>query len=227
MYITLTNPTLFFHPYKAVGEFLFYLFFINQRKSEYESCIDIESYILTQARIISLNAYRTQHEIIGCPQGSSPQIIADKNMGKLAGFLAILSQSGKIELSFHPIAETELTSHHIAIQQMDMLRTLPCHLPRQIVTVSYSTCIILINGWYGTAKQEAALEFRKQIESGIETYGTFSLKSSLAKRITIGIMYSVIRMQNALNLNAAATGREIAAVVSIHHNRCKVVQKMV
>ena len=29
MYITLTNPTLFFHPYKAVGEFLFYLFFIT------------------------------------------------------------------------------------------------------------------------------------------------------------------------------------------------------
>ena len=71
MYITLTNPTLFFHPYKAVGEFLFYLFFINQRKSEYETCIDIESYILTQARIISLNAYRTQYEIIGCSQGSS------------------------------------------------------------------------------------------------------------------------------------------------------------
>ena len=45
-----------------------------------------------------------------------------------------------------------------------MLRTLPCHLPRQIVTVSYSTCIILINGRYGTAKQEAALELRKQIE---------------------------------------------------------------
>ena len=227
MYITLTNPTLFFHPYKAVGEFLFYLFFINQRKSEYESCIDIESYILTQARIISLNAYRTQHEIIGCSQGSSPQIITDENMRKLACFLAILSQSGKIELSFHPIAETELTSHHIALQQMDMLRTLPCHLPRQIVTVSYSTCIILINGWYGTAKQEAALELRKQIESGIETYGTFSLKSSLAKRITFCIMYSVIRMQNALNLNAATTGREIAAVVSIHHNRRKVIQKMV
>ena len=45
-----------------------------------------------------------------------------------------------------------------------MLRTLPCHLPRQIVTVSYSTYIILINGRYGTAKQEAALELRKQIE---------------------------------------------------------------
>ena len=43
-------------------------------------------------------------------------------MGKLAGFLAILSQSGKIELSFHPIAETKLTCHHIALQQMDMLR---------------------------------------------------------------------------------------------------------
>ena len=106
MYITLTNPTLFFHPYKAVGEFLFYLFFINQRKSEYESCIDIESYILTQARIISLNAYRTQYKIIGCPQGSSPQIITDENMRKLAGFLAILSQSGKIELAFYPITET-------------------------------------------------------------------------------------------------------------------------
>ena len=227
MYITLTNPTLFFHPYKAVGEFLFYLFFINQRKSEYETCIDIDANILTQARIISLNAYRTQYEIIGCAQGSSPQIITDENMGKFAGFLAILSQSGKIELSFHPIAETELTSHHIALQQMNMLRTLPCHLPRQIVTISCSTCIILINGWYGTSKQEATFEFRKQIESGIETYGTFSLKSSLAKRIIISIMYSVIRMQNALNLNAAATGREITAVVSIHHNRCKVIQKMV
>ena len=148
-------------------------------------------------------------------------------MRKLAGFLAILSQSGKIELTFYPIAETELTSHHIALQQMDMLRTLPCHLPRQIVTVSYSTCIILINGWYGTSKQEAALELRKQIESEIETYGTFSLKSSFTERITISIMYSVIRMQNALNLNAAATGREITAVVSIHHNRCKVIQEMV
>ena len=112
-------------------------------------------------------------------------------------------------------------------EQMNRLRTLPCHLPRQIVTVSCSTYIILINGWYGTTKQEAALELRKQIESGIETYGTFSLKSSLAKRITISIMYSVIRMQNALNMNAATTGREITAVVSIHHNRCKVIQKMV
>ena len=200
MYITLTNPTLFFHPYKAVGEFLFYLFFINQRKSEYETCIDIDANILTQARIISLDAYRTQYEIIGCPQGSSPQIITDENMRKLAGFLAILSQSGKVELSFHPIAETELTCHHIALQQMNMLRTLPCHLPRQIVTVSYSTCIILINGWYGTAKQEAALELRKQIESGIETYGTFSLKSSLAKRITISIIYSVIGLITAAAL---------------------------
>ncbi|CUQ60780.1 Uncharacterised protein [Segatella copri] len=31
-------------------------------------------------------------------------------------------------------------------------------------------------------------------------------------------MYSVIRMQNALNLNAATTGREIAAVVSDNDN---------
>ena len=227
MYITLTNPTLFFHPYKAVGEFLFYLFFINQRKSEYETCIDIDANILTQARIISLNAYRSQYEIIGCPQGSTPQIITNENMGKLAGFLAILSQSCKIELASYPIAETELTSHHIAFQQMNMLRTLPCHLPRQIVTVSCSTCIILINGWYGTAKHKTALELRKQIESGIETYGTFSLKSSLTERIPIGIMYSVICMQNALHLYVAATGREIAAVVSIHHYRCKVVQEMV
>ena len=148
-------------------------------------------------------------------------------MRKLAGFLAILSQGSKVELTFYPITETELTCHHIALQQMNMLRTLPCHLPRQIVTISYSTCIILINGRYGTAKQEAALELRKQIESGIETYGTFSLKNSFTERITISIMYSVIRMQNALNLNAAATGREITAVVSIHHNRCKVIQEMV
>ena len=112
------------------------------------------------------------------PHKSSPMRIWEN----LRASLAILSQSGKIELSFHPIAETELTNHHIALQQMNMLRTLPCHLPRQIVTVSCSTCIILINGWYGTAKQEAALELRKQIESGIETYGTFSLKSNLAKK---------------------------------------------
>ena len=72
-----------------------------------------------------MNAYRTQDEIIGCPQGSSPQIITDENMGKFAGFLAILSQSGKIELAFHPIAETELSSHHIAFQQMNMLYTFP------------------------------------------------------------------------------------------------------
>ena len=227
MYITLTNPTLFFHPYKAVGEFLFYLFFINQRKSEYESCIDIESYILTQARIISLNAYRTQHEIIGCPQGSSPQIIADKNMGKLAGFLAILSQSGKIELSFHPIAETELTSHHIALQQMDMLRTLPCHLPRQIVTVSYSTCIILINGRNRTAKHKTTLQLRKQIQSGIQPQGTFTTESSLTKRITICILQAVVRMQNALHLDTASTGRKITAVIGIHHYRSKVVQEMI
>ena len=61
------------------------VYMMQIRKSEYKSCIDIESYILTQARIISLNAYRTQHEIIGCSQGSSPQIITDENMGKLAG----------------------------------------------------------------------------------------------------------------------------------------------
>ena len=169
MYITLTNPTLFFHPYKAVGEFLFYLFFINQRKSEYETCIDIDANILTQARIISLDAYRTQYEIIGCPQGSSPQIITDENMRKLASFLAILSQGGKIELAFHPIAETELSSHHIAFQQMNMLYAFPCHLPRQIVTVSYSTCIILINGRNRTAKHKTALQLRKQIQPGIQT----------------------------------------------------------
>ena len=58
------------------------VYMMQIRKSEYKSCIDIESYILTQARIISLNAYRTQYEIIGCPQGSSPQIITDENMGK-------------------------------------------------------------------------------------------------------------------------------------------------
>ena len=194
---------------------------------KHKARIDRYADVLPQVGIVRLDAYRTKDKIERCAQRASPQIITTKNAGCTVGRLSILSQGSNIEFAFQPIAKSELCHHGVAIEQMDVLRRSPCHLPRQIAGIGNTSHTILIDDRDSTAEQEPPPKLRNQVESGREPQGPFAMEGHRTERIFPSIVQTIIRMKGGLQLKARSTSGIIATVVCIHRKRCEIVQEMI
>ena len=107
-----------------------------------------------QVGIVRLNGDRSQQEIVGESQGTSPQVAAAEYILYFVAFLAVFSQRRNVELLVDTVAQGESGRSEIVLQDVNTLYAFPCFLPRQVVGFEYPSYVVLINRGNAVSENE-------------------------------------------------------------------------